>query len=608
MVAPYLQNMRGDRVTIVWVTDASTGTASVDFSPNQSFSTRTTVAARVRRFAPSETGLGAPYFQHQADLIGLKPGTEYFYRVTVDSQDMTPAPILEHRFRTADAGAFTFLALGDSGPGTPAQKQVAQLMQRERPAFVLHTGDLAYEQGTFAQFQRYFSIYKELARRMPFFPSPGNHEYETNAAFPYLSVHAPPTEDVPFADRGRYYSFDCGNVHFISLDSNLPLTNAVNGTGAMLQWLESDLQKTRQTWRVVYFHHLPYPTSVHQNDPVTKTVRDFVVPILDRYPIDLVLNGHEHNYQRSYPLRGGEVTAPGLGAVYVVTGGGGGSLYPVFPRPFLAYAESANHYLRVEAQGLRMTVHAIRVDGQEIDNFTLEPRVTVPPPPPPPSLPEVSVEAVVNAASFVPSLAPGMLVSLFGRNLAPREDKASSLPLTTQLAGTTVTVGGRSIPLLYVSPAQINAQLPFEVLGRATLRVTTPSGFGEAPLVISEAAPGIFSPSQEPAMLHPDGTLVSAANPAETGETLAVFLTGLGDVNGRIDAGQPAPVPPLTTLALVQVQVGNLSVTPVFAGLAPGFAGLYQVNWQVPKLPTGRHLMRVMARDAGSNPVTVYVK
>ncbi len=600
---PYLQNVRSDRATILWTTLESVSSSSVQYSTDRSFSR--SAPARVREFLPAETGLVFPYFQHEAELAGLSAGTQYFYRVIADGENMTPGD--ELRFRTAGTTAFRFLALGDSGQGSVAQRQIAARMIQEEVALVLHTGDIAYPDGTFSDFQaRYFDIYRDLMKRVPIFPTPGNHEYHTRNAAPYLAMHSVPTEGVPAADRGRYYSFDWGNVHFVSLDSNAPLVNAVNGAGRMLDWLENDLQRTRRFWRVVYFHHAPYALGGNDNDPETREltamVRQRVLPILEGYDVALVLTGHEHSYQRSWFIRNGTpFTESGSGTLYITTGGGGGSLYPVKPSAFLAFGESAYHYLRGEVQGSRLTLRAIRPDGREIDTITLAP------------VPLISSDSTVNAASFTPSLAPGALVSIFGRSLAVEEILASSLPLPTELSGINVTLNGRRLPLLYVSGTQINTQLLFDVRGRATLRVNTPNGFSEALVTISEAAPAIFSASTDfgrlPAVVHSSGTLVSTASPAEPGETVLVFLTGLGQVNGEIAAGQPAPFSPLLSARVpVEAQLGGAAVTPSFAGLAPGFAGLYQVNLPIPELPSGTYTLRIVAGGISSNVVGVAVR
>lgn len=587
---PYLQNVGKDRATILWTT-LEEGSGFVEYAADRSYSQSAT--AQSRRFGTTETGLRFAYYQHQADLTGLRAGTEYFYRVMVDGQDLTPG--VEQRFRTAGPGPFTFLVFGDSGDGSAEQLQVARLMVREPAALVLHTGDLVYPSGTFELFQRrYFDIYSELMRRVPLFPCPGIHEYFSNSAAAYVAVHWPPSDGVPASDRGRYYSFDWGNVHFISLDTNSPLADAVRGTGAMLEWLENDLRKTRQFWRVVYFHHTPYPNATHEGDPVTALARDRIVPILERYDVQLVLSGHEHNYQQTRTIRNGQAVEPGAGILYITSGGGGASLYPVVPRLMVAYAESAHHYVRAEVQGHRMTLRAVRADGQEIDNLAFAP------------VPLISSNAVVNAASFEPSLAPGGLVSIFGRQLGAEDSQASSLPLPTELAGINAMIGGRRLPLLYASPMQINCQLPFDLQGSLTLRVSTPNGSAETAVMISEVAPAIFSPG----VFHADGTPVSESFPAAAGESILMFLTGLGAVTGEIAAGRVAPFSPLLTVrAPVEVRLGIISVMPSFAGLAPGFVGLYQVNARIPEgLPAGTYQLRVVARGVSSNSVNVAVR
>ncbi len=598
---PYLQNVRSDRATILWAT-LENGSGTVRYSSDRTFSR--SVPARVREFLPSQTGLLFPYYQYQAELTGLSPGTEYFYQAVLDGQELTPED--ELRFRTAGLNPLIFLAFGDSGQGTMEQLRLTSRMLQERPApaLVLHVGDIAYPSGTFSQFQtRHFNVYQNLMKYVPFFPCPGNHEYETNNAGPYLALHAVPTDGVPAADRGRYYSFDFGNVHFIALDSNAPLADAVAGSGRMLEWLENDLRKTRLFWRVVYLHHPPYAGGPNENDPLSAAVRTGIVPILERYGVPLLLNGHEHSYQRSYPLRRGVITGAGTGTVYLTTGGGGAQLYPVFPRPFLEAWQSVHHYIRGEVQGMQMTLRAIGLDGQEIDSVSLAPA------------PVIFANSTVNAASFSPAIAPGALVSIFGQNLAAAETQVARMPLPTQMVGTLVTLNNQPLPLLYVSPTQINAQLPFDILGQSILRISTSNGSTDSTLVISDAAPAIFSVPGDarmlPAIAHANGALVSPEGPAAPGEQVTIYLTGLGQVNGPIEAGQPAPFSPLLRARLiVGVELGSIPLVPSFAGLAPGFAGLNQVNVEIPQdLPGGTYTLRIVVGNGSrSNAVSLVVR
>jgi uncharacterized protein (TIGR03437 family) len=138
-----------------------------------------------------------------------------------------------------------------------------------------------------------------------------------------------------------------------------------------------------------------------------------------------------------------------------------------------------------------------------------------------------------------------------------------------------------------------------EALGPATVPVTTSAGFAETQTGIADVAPAIF-PS---AITHADGTLVSATAPVTPGETLVIYMTGRGQVDGKIGAGEPAPLSPLLrVLAPVQVQIGaTVPITPSFAGFAPGFVGVYQVNVAFPQdLPARAYLLRVSEKGIAS--------
>jgi predicted MPP superfamily phosphohydrolase len=462
---PYVQNVGSYRATIIWATlenrpGAVRFTADgVDYQ---------VTAARSRTFRPAETSLVAPYTQHQANLIGLRPNTEYSYKALVGGIPVVEAA--EQRFRTAGPGPFNFLVLGDSGVGDSGlgnaehQTLIARLMLAEQPAMVVHVGDLVYGQGSYELFGRnHFNYYYALMASVPFFPTLGNHEYLVPNAAPYMAVHSVPTDNVPVAERSRYYSYDWGNVHFVSLDSNI-VEQAANGASTMLKWLSNDLRSTRQFWRVVYFHHPPYAGGANQNDPICGLVRQHVIPILDANGVQVVFSGHEHSYQRSHPIRNGVVVAPDSGINYFVSGGGGAFLYPVLKRPEAAFGESVHHYLRVEVRGSRMIVRAIRYDGTEIESTTIAPR------------PMFSDELNVKAITFQPAPVAGALVRIVGRSLSTEESSFCSTLLPTEMFGTSVTINDRPLSLVYVSNTQIYAQLPFTVEGNITVRVTTANG------------------------------------------------------------------------------------------------------------------------------------
>lgn len=466
---PYVQNVQADKATIMWAT-AVGGVGSVQYTVDGiNF---LTVTANRRLFSRFETSLTADYFQYQADIAGLSPNTPYAYQCFVGGLPVSTGG--ESTVRTAGPGPFNFFVLGDSGVGDSAygdkdhQFLIGRQMLLERPALVIHTGDVVYPQGTYQTYGlNYFNYYYDSMAYVPFFPTPGNHDYEVQNAAAYLAVHSVPTNTVPVADQRRYYSFDWGNVHFVSLDSNLSLERAVNSGGPMLKWLDNDLRSTRQFWRVVYFHHPPYAAGPNQNDVHSLWIRQYAVPIFEANGVQLVLSGHEHSYQRSPSIRKSSVAPLNTATTYLVSGGGGAFLYPVFDSPLVAAGRSMHHYLRVEVRGTRMTVHAIRFDGVEIDSITLAPQ------------PAFADDPNTKPVSFQPAPTAGALVRIAGRGFAPEESYVCAAVLPTEMSGISVMVNGRPISLLYVSGSQIYGQLPFTPTGNITVRVTTANGFVE---------------------------------------------------------------------------------------------------------------------------------
>jgi uncharacterized protein (TIGR03437 family) len=205
--------------------------------------------------------------------------------------------------------------------------------------------------------------------------------------------------------------------------------------------------------------------------------------------------------------------------------------------------------------------------------------------------------------------APGGLISIFGGNLAPGMAAAPGTPLPTSLLGTTVEMSSGErrwqLPLLFVSLRQINAQLPFDAGDTAEIRISTATGSSPpASLSISRVAPRIFvNPDSIYAALHADYQMVSEANPAKPGEVVALYLTGMGAVSPPLApgaaGGDGTPDRPLNRVTTaVDVELfgvgGSVPASVEFAGVAPGYAGLYQVNIKVPpSLSPGRYSVTV---------------
>jgi uncharacterized protein (TIGR03437 family) len=235
----------------------------------------------------------------------------------------------------------------------------------------------------------------------------------------------------------------------------------------------------------------------------------------------------------------------------------------------------------------------------------------------PPSGPALRQSApVVNGASFSPSeaVAPGSAVSIFGTDLASTSLGATGATLPTTIGNTSVTFNGIAAPLYYVSSGQINAQLPFEVgAGSVTVQVKLGSQVSASQTISVDAfSPGIFTidSAGTGAILHASNYLVvSSSAPAQPGEYILIFATGLGSLRTPVPSGAPAPSNPAAeTVTAPIVAIGGISSQVSFSGLAPGFVGLYQVNAQVPlSLTAGNQTVQISAGGVLSNTAILAV-
>ena len=333
------------------------------------------------------------------------------------------------------------------------------MMSSLRPDFIVHTGDLVYPSGTYERYESlYFEYYRELMNASPMFPCPGNHDYYELSCVPYRALNALPEDSVPQGDVGRYYSFDWGNAHFVSLDSNDSLSNCAAGAGKMLEWLDRDLSETTKFWRIVVLHHAAYSSGIHCDEEESQLVRRLIVPILEKHHVPLVLNGHEHSYQRSYPIREGRVVPDAEGAIYITTGGGGATLHPVASSDLINTAASIHHYVTCSVNNRKLQLQATAVGGEILDKVTVAP------------IPVLTTKSVVNAADYTARVAPGSLVSIFGLQLASEEATATKLPLPKSLGGVSVLLNDEPVPVMMTSARQVNVQMPWTALGDVKLR------------------------------------------------------------------------------------------------------------------------------------------
>jgi uncharacterized protein (TIGR03437 family) len=230
------------------------------------------------------------------------------------------------------------------------------------------------------------------------------------------------------------------------------------------------------------------------------------------------------------------------------------------------------------------------------------------------------VNAVVNGASFAGNgIVPGEVATIFGNNLTGSIgiNGASSLPLPPTLMDVSVLMNDQPVPLLAVANVsgqqQINFQVPWELEGRSTATLAVNNGVtGSAISVpVVSAQPGIFSynigSDTFGAILHADFQLADTAHPATANEIVLIYCTGLGAVSSPPASGAASNAQP--TVFTPTVRIGGASARVIFSGLAPGFAGLNQVNVEVPPgLASGNQPVVITVSGASSNPVLLPVK
>ncbi|MBP7686661.1 MAG: metallophosphoesterase [Thermoflexales bacterium] len=351
---PYVQSVTPTSAIVIWRTDVASD-SRIEYGTGD--------------YANSIVD-PSPTTEHVITLTDLITGTTVTYRVFSDQVELATGS-----FHTAAAPdqAFRFGVIGDSGIGSAAQQQVADRLVALSPDLVLHTGDVIYPSGQTSGFDPFFfQIYQTLLQRVPMFLTLGNHDYGTASGQPYLDAFYLPHNNPTNSEK--YYSFDWGNAHFTALDFN------DGPSQAQLDWLQADLAATDQLWKFVVYHQAIYSSGPHGYEPYVIGKREVLAPIFEANQVDVVFNGHDHDYERTQSING---------VVYIVSGGGGASLYNVTPQTFSAYVESAYHAVVVDVDGCALNLQAVKPDGTVFDTLTLN-KVCVGPTPVPTRVPTLT--------------------------------------------------------------------------------------------------------------------------------------------------------------------------------------------------------------------------
>jgi hypothetical protein len=359
--APYLQNVSSNRAEILFATPPGT-TGRVEFGASTNLDRRV------------ETPPGT---RHLAVLEGLEPGRRYSYRTVVESPEGTFTSDVRSFRALPMSGPLTVQVIGDSGGADIWQHRVTERMAAEPADLLLHAGDIIYP-----SFHpdltdiRFLSVQRPVMRQTPGFFAWGNHDLHYGTA-PFLDVLRSATNDTPASEHlaertipESYYSFDAGDVHFVVLFQPFVTQYLMRPDGSQARWLERDLAATRKPWRVM-ISHVPTETSgLHRHDDFNfNGLRDSaefstaLIPIARRHGVQLLLAGHDHNYERLTPSEG--ITA-------VVTGGGGGLPYGLRETdPRSAAFLVTYHYTRLRFEGDSLRIQCIDWQGRIQDDTTI---------------------------------------------------------------------------------------------------------------------------------------------------------------------------------------------------------------------------------------------
>ncbi|MBC8216188.1 MAG: metallophosphoesterase family protein [Candidatus Marinimicrobia bacterium] len=386
LVPPYLQDVRTDGITIMWET-VFPSQGQVVYGINNIID-QITIDPH-----PATT-------MHEITLLGLEKNKTYSYRAISGN---IASPIHTFHTKISKSQPFKFLVWGDNRTYPEVHEDVVEMMAKENAHIAINVGDVVTTGANLSEWvDEYFYPLRFLGGEVPTYISIGNHEYggywDTRIVPPFEERVKHPTEST--GSNEYWYSFDYGNTHFICLDPNKvsgPKSKRIPPGSQQYKWLETALVNAQSTseWTVVFFHQPPY-SECWSGGPYDgeNHLREEIVPLLEAYGVDIVFNGHTHDYERGLPHRPYDPeTGQGNNAAYVITGGGGSSLdnhkyteweqIDVPDHPATPGSDTTDegkyykfHYCLVEIDGahLKFTARLMNEDGSDggiLDKFEL---------------------------------------------------------------------------------------------------------------------------------------------------------------------------------------------------------------------------------------------
>jgi len=311
---------------------------------------------------------------HEASLTGLQSATPYYYEVEAidENGEKMKSGILTFSTAVKKEQAYSFCILGDTESRPHINQQLGKMVWGERPNFIMHLGDVTdggKQPHKFEWTQEYFTGITPVASRIPVFPVAGNGESDL---YWYNRYHALPAPEA-------YYKFTYGNAEFFMLNTNA--REELSNGGKQYEWLKQALAKSTAAWKFVAHHHCPL--SSDENDfgntwAGKKSSRgdarfDDLKKLYEDYGVDVVFYGHVHAYERSWPIKDGQIDENN-GVVYVKSGGAGGNLEDFAPTRswFTNKVQEGHHYCLVDVYGGYFRFKMFDIEGRLKDFFELE--------------------------------------------------------------------------------------------------------------------------------------------------------------------------------------------------------------------------------------------
>ncbi len=330
LMRPYLQNITPTTITVMVETDTK-DPVTVFYGKENLSNLAQTSFYRIAEDRRNET------YVHRIILENLETNTIYKYRA-IHLNDTSE--VFSFHSYIPEGFPFRIGLMGDNRSGPEIHSRKSRKLAEHKPHILVYTGDLCYSGKYFEWKNEFFTDDEQkLIATAPFYNSLGNHEGKTELTKVFLQAPSSISNDEYF------YSFDYGNVHFLVLNTEAD----VSPTSAQWKFAEEDLSSTNKTWKVVVFHIPAYSAGGHGDN---KKMQEFTSKVLEKYRVDLVLNGHNHFYQRS------KVN----GIYHLVLGGGGSPLYEPKEAPFVEKSVKDYHYAIMDVNGnkIKLTVYDLR--------------------------------------------------------------------------------------------------------------------------------------------------------------------------------------------------------------------------------------------------------